>query len=282
MRLSIRSAAVWFKSNSLSRLKRIAKSALHRYPRTVAVENASGRHLRFRVHSPVEEHRTKDFGGERIALQWFTGRLRPGDVVYDIGASVGLYTAFTAAALREGQVYSFEPDPAIRARLIQNVSMNQLDNVTIVPWAVGDREEEISLYTSGAAGFSPSLAYQEARAGAPKATVPVSMCSLDIALHRDVMRRPDVLKIDVEGAEELCLRGALGLLTGRFGQRPRMIFLELHPEFLGYFSSSAGDVERLLEHVGYEAVWTQGRDAERHTCYVPGRRFHQLEEKDEL
>ncbi len=223
--------------------------------------------LCFKVYNPVERYRIEAYGGEREVLQRFLALLGPGDVVYDIGASVGLYTVAVATFLRQGVVYAFEPDPTTRARLEENVGLNQLNNVYPVAWAASDREGEAILYTDGVSGFAPSMAAQQ-RPGAPRGQVAVSTRSIDSALSRNELPVPDVLKIDIEGAEGLCLAGSKRLLGGQYGQRPRALMLELHPGFLPAFGTSPEEIKGLIESLGYELNWSQLRAEQEHLCYL--------------
>lgn len=237
------------------------------FPQSIILSDLGVRSLKFNVHSAVERHRVANYGGEREVLERFLNMLKPTDVVYDIGASIGLYTIAVASFLDQGTVCSFEPDPSTRARLEENMLLNQLDNVHLISWAVSDHEGEVTLYSDGAAGYAPSLVLQD-RPGAPTGQVRVLTRPLDLALSRNELPPPDVLKIDIEGAEAACLKGGKQLLEGRFGQRPRMIFLEVHPDFLPAFGSSVEEIQQFMANLGYEACWSQMRSAQEHFCYV--------------
>jgi FkbM family methyltransferase len=248
-------------------LRRLRAATLPpKFPERVTLSDFS-KSLKFNVYSPVERYRVVKYGGEREVLERFLDMLEPTDVVYDIGASVGLYTIAVASLVNQGAVYSFEPDLDTCARLKENVQLNQLSNVHIVTWAVSDQEGEVILYTDGAAGFAPSMTLQD-RQGAPTGEVRVATRSIDIALSRDELPPPDVLKIDIEGAEVLCLKGCKRLLGGEFGKRPRALLLELHPGFLPSFDSSPEEVKQLMQNSSYELRWAQQRADQEHICYV--------------
>ena len=72
----------------------------------------------------------------------FAGR---SPVVLDIGANVGTTTLAFAKARPEGVVFAFEPSSAIRSVLSQNVQINHLTNVTVVPVALGDEVANFEL-----------------------------------------------------------------------------------------------------------------------------------------
>lgn len=222
--------------------------------------------LQFIVHSPVERYRIANYGDERDVLEHFLSLLRPDDVVYDIGASIGLYAVAAATELPQGRLYAFEPDPETCAALQKNVALNHLNNVETVSWAVSDKAGSLTLFTDGVAGFAPSLSKQE-RPNAPSGTHQVATKSLDQALAENELRPATVIKLDIEGAEMLAFQGGQQLLDGKWGPPPRLIFLELHPLFLPDFGSTAAEVKSLLANSGYQLVWSDIRDDQEHLFY---------------
>jgi FkbM family methyltransferase len=223
--------------------------------------------LSFEVFSPVEKYRIAGYGGEKGFLEYFISTLKDDDVVFDIGASVGLMTVHSAAEVSNGKVVAFEPDPETFRRLKHNVELNNLTNVIYAPWATSDSQGEVALFSDGANGFAPSLREQTNRPGAPKGQVMVPTKVLDDVVAAGELPHPTVLKIDIEGAEILCLRGAIKLIKGELGTKPRLIFLELHPVFLPDFGSTPNEVHDLVLEQGYQVVWEEKRDDQIHYCY---------------
>lgn len=103
--------------------------------------------LVFEVNNPVERYRIADFGDEKEFLEQFVFAIQPDDIVFDVGASVGLMTVYAASAAFKGRVFAFEPDPETMRRLRRNVLLNSLSNVELLPWVLSDRKEEVTLYT---------------------------------------------------------------------------------------------------------------------------------------
>ena len=200
----------------------------------------------FRCANRTEYYRTMDFGGEADALGAFLFLLRPDDHVWDIGASVGLFTVHAAGAVR--RVVAFEPDPATFTRLRQNVEVNGLtDRVDCRMAALGDRNGQVALCTDGLDGNAPSVADLGRHAGVTAAF----MTTIDHLVDSN-LAPPTVLKIDAEGAEVLVLRGAIQLLASP--RAPRLIFLEVHPKFLPSFGATAEAVEALVSQHGYDVA----------------------------
>lgn len=250
----------------LNRLARKYLSWMFR-PQTVSINDFGLPQILFKVHSSVERHRTVEFGGEREALEKFLDILEPRDVIYDVGASVGLFTISASVKVPDGTVIAFEPDPETNQRLRENVVLNDLKNVRIVDWAVSDSRGAVELYTDGAAGFAPTMR-QQGRLGAPSGTVEIETRPIDEALSNDDFPPADVLKVDIEGAEALCLRGCEQLLNGSFGSSPRVLFIEVHPCFLPDYDSTKEEVRRRIHEAGYSIVWSREREEQEHLLCV--------------
>jgi FkbM family methyltransferase len=145
----------------------------------------------------------------------FVGLIRRGSLVFDVGANAGYFSLAAARASGErGQVVAFEPLDKPARWLERHVAMNGLRNVRLERCAVADRVGKIRLEpradnAQGQMSSSGSLS--------------IDSKSLD-HICDERQRMPNVMKIDVEGAEALVLRGATELL--RKG-RPS-IMLETH------------------------------------------------------
>jgi FkbM family methyltransferase len=169
--------------------------------------------------------------------------LRPGMVFYDAGANIGLFTLMAARLVGEtGRVFSFEPEPEIAARLRENSRRNLLSCVTVV---------EAALYSrTGKTGFARANRLESPDRGTGRVVdgemepSGVGICA--VALD-DFVRdhpEPDILKLDVEGAEVEVLQGARELL----GRRRPTVLCELHS------AECEADVFRILGEHGYEVT----------------------------
>lgn len=143
--------------------------------------------------------------------------IRPGMVVIDVGANAGFYTlAFSRLVGKAGQVWAFEPFAENARNILQHIGLNKLQNVTFVQAAVTDRNSMIGfkMANNNASGFvtDSSKDYM------------VPTVSLDELILNGVMPKPDLIKIDVEGAESLVLEGAKKLLS----RNEVILFVALH------------------------------------------------------
>lgn len=177
------------------------------------------------------------------------GVLRPGDVVADIGAFIGLYTLAIAQRVgANGRVVAFEPNPESYALLRSHLELNTLtDRVELHQLAVGSEEGVVALTVNRET--MAAITQQ-----ADRSTVSVRCVRLD-AVWGD--RPLDVLKIDVEGYEEQVLRGATRLLSRQ--ERPRVIFIEVHPYAWEASGTSSESLLLLLVEHGYRVTLLDGR-----------------------
>lgn len=131
--------------------------------------------------------------------------VRPASTVWDVGACCG-YLTMLAAALTgpTGRVVAIEPNPVAVDYLRRHTELNQLENVTVVNQAVSDRAGTMQFETRDYIGFCRLSADGDLTA---------QTITLDELLHE--YPGPDVLKIDVEGAECAVLVGARRLLATR-------------------------------------------------------------------
>lgn len=172
-------------------------------------------------------------------------RLRPGDVVYDIGANVGYFTLLAAQLVGpEGHVYAFEPNAEVLTKLRHHVQLNGLDNVTILNCALADRDGRAEFHAVRGANSGRSSLRREVD---PDATTEVELCRLDTLVTEQGLRPPDLVKMDIEGAECLALRGMSETIVR---QERLALLVEVSDRFLGELGSSERELLDLLETSG--------------------------------
>jgi FkbM family methyltransferase len=214
---------------------------------------------KFEITSRKERYRVRSLGDEADFARLFFSEIRSGDVVFDIGSSVGLYALH--AGLLNANVIAFEPDPAYRKRLKRNIKLNKLRRtVRVVEWVVSDQQGHAILYSDGIDGNSPSLTQAPDRQ-----TLLVKTDSIDHALIKNELPRPDLIKIDIEGAEALALPGMTDMLTAT--QAPRLLFVEFHPELIEKLDSSLNRCQGILSDCGYRLELEMKRNDQVHAIY---------------
>jgi len=152
--------------------------------------------------------------------------VRPGDVVFDVGANIGYISLLLARAAGEtGRVFAFEALPENQVRLHQNISLNKmLLRVVVVRAAVVDRTGAVRFLV----GPSGGMGKVEGSAGRQEIAYPQSLVvpatSLDEFVYSAGRPAPQVVKMDIEGGEGLAMLGMKRLL----GEARPIILLELH------------------------------------------------------
>lgn len=140
---------------------------------------------------------------ESATVRAYRALIRPGAVVFDVGAHVGYHTLrFARLAGRRGKVFAFEPHPENFQLLRRNVARRVLPQVTLVPEAVSDAPGRAAFHETPLS-MGHSLWALKEHAG----TVEVARNSLDGFAAAHGIERADLVKIDVEGGEPEVLEG---------------------------------------------------------------------------
>lgn len=131
------------------------------------------------------------------------------DVVFDIGANFGLFSAVAASKARKGKVYAFEPVKETRKILKHTADL--YDNIIIEPYAIsnicGKSKIDLSTYD-----FNQGEASVMTVNGSSTKTDEVKTITLDQFVKTNHISRIDFIKADIEGAERLLLSGAKEVL----------------------------------------------------------------------
>ena len=143
--------------------------------------------------------------------------LRPGMTVIDAGANLGLYTVIAGKAVgSSGRVYAFEPSTREWLRARRCVHANQLPNVALLHMALSDTDGAATLCVCDASRSAYNsigvLTHPDA-VGHDSHVEEVESIRLDSFIRKRNIARVDLVKIDVEGAEELVLRGGEQLFS---------------------------------------------------------------------
>lgn len=175
--------------------------------------------------------------------------VKPGTVVLDIGANIGVYTTQIARAFPDVQLISFEPVPETFSYLKNNVEQLGIQNATLHQVAVsnfeGTVQMEVPSYASGGKNFYQSRISNNDTMGG--GGIPVRAAKLD-TLVADVSKPISFIKIDVEGHELSAIEGAQETL--RKHHPAILIEVSENPDDA---NSSAGKLFALFTALGYTA-----------------------------
>jgi len=172
-------------------------------------------------------------GFEREVQETLRRIIKPGDLVYDVGAHLGYMTLlFSVLCAPNGHVFSFEPSPVNYQRLKRNIDLNGEMNVTLVNLAASDTEGPARITTEGSCS---RIVDDGGESG--EGILEISTVRLDDFVYRDLHPAPTLAKIDVEGHAGRCLMGMSRILES---ERPSLL-IELH------HSEEAMHVARILD-----------------------------------
>jgi FkbM family methyltransferase len=234
-------------------LKKTIKKALHRYiPGFAGKFTYYGTQVYFRPGSFIWDEVCEQGIYEAKILQQILGAVRPGTWYFDCGTNIGLMSIPVLAAMQDVQVLSFEPSANSRGYLQKTwESASFKDRWKLVSKAAGDHvgEVEFTLSIPTQGGYD-GMRFTSRTQASHTETVPVT--TLDS--EWEALGRPSVscIKLDVEGAEMLALRGARGLIIAN---QP-VIVAEWYEENFRHYGCRGEDLMDFAREHGYDVVAT--------------------------
>lgn len=198
--------------------------------------------------SPVEEPLLTMFHET-----WVDGRYRPpgwtarpGGVVVDVGACVGVFTLWAARRAGAGRIIAIEPTPSLAQALADNVVRNRLESVTVREAALGGCHRRATIFRRGEQAMNTLFRTDTFNSDfVPVAEVEV--LTLDEIFDQCAIDACELLKLDCEGAEYEILAGAS---TGTL-RKVRAIVAEYH---VGLNAGDPGSLGKTLEHAGFSVT----------------------------
>lgn len=181
----------------------------------------------------------------------FLALLRPGDVVFDVGANRGHFTRLFSRIVGEsGAVHAFEPVPATFALLRDTMRRaGSPTNVSLHACALGDEEGIATLNVPGSDDGQASLRTHSSGSWSEAPAVQHFECAITtLDKFTAAMDRLDFVKCDVEGAELPVIRGARTTLT----RLAPLLWLEANPEWTRAFGYTPDDLVTELRTIGYD------------------------------
>lgn len=226
-------------------------------PGAVSSLQHDGRTLHFQTPNTMTRWRVESlFTKEPDTIAWLQA-MKPGEVLVDIGANVGMYTIF-GAVCRGVKVHAFEPESQNYALLNANIALNRLSaQVMAYPLALSDRMGADALYLSdfSAGGSCHSFGEQVGFDLQPRGsafTQGAFSVTLDQLVESGTVPVPDHVKMDVDGFEHKVIAGARKTL-----QQPRVqtVLVELNT----HLPEHQGAIEELQRlGFGYDPQQVQG------------------------
>lgn len=193
------------------------------------------------------------FLSEENVWRDFLDSLNERDVVWDIGAHYGIYSISASETRTSGSVYAFEPNPHARNVLSKNCRVNGSDiEISRVALANDSGDTAMRMRSQGgdAAVIDPDNRLEDDERYVED--VIIERTSGDELVEEHDYEAPDVIKIDVEGAEPLVIEGTTELLTDC-----RLIYVEVHKPTtdmtsVADFGYSVAELLSMIRNSGYE------------------------------
>ena len=253
---------------------RTCRKLLHLWPfRKGKQRVAHGLYSRFLRQLPEAEHFVHngvqfelDLRDRMQAIFFLTGLYEPRTIatclehlpadrksVYvDIGANVGLLSGQIKAGRPHSECHLFEADRKIFSRLKRNFELNRPDSVTLNHAAVSDKSgQRVVFHSSFESTESGWGRLANAMSDQPGEKQEVISIAIDDYLSQNQISGVDLMKIDVEGAEEKVILGAQRSMREK---RIRAIVCEMNEEALVAFGTTTNGLKRLIESFGYREV----------------------------
>ncbi|MFH2021098.1 MAG: FkbM family methyltransferase [archaeon] len=188
--------------------------------------------------APIEAINFGSYEKEEIELM--KKILKKDFTILDIGANIGWYSIHLASSVKK--IIAFEPLPQTFKRLQDNLKLNNIKNIEINNFGLGEKEDTFDFYyypsTTVAASMRDLYTDKEKK---------VVKCQVKVLDHV-IKEKVDFIKCDVEGAELSVLKGALNTLKR---DKP-ILFLEMLRKWSQKFRYHPNDIIKLLIHRGYE------------------------------
>lgn len=187
---------------------------------------------------------------ENEYCRYWRGLACKANVIFDLGANVGLYSLLAAEANPNASIHAFEPTSELAEILRGNVALNGFENIEIVQVAVGKSSGSAILRECrGSDGANEGMNYIAVEPETPEISDRlVSVVSLPDYLRDQQIGQIDLLKMDIEGGEYEALLGAQAILESK---SVRCLFIEFAEWAAKRSGHSTQEVARLLLDTGY-------------------------------
>lgn len=217
---------------------------------------------KFKISNRLEAEKIASLDFEKNLLEKFLAQINPGDTILDIGANIGLYTLPSALKTgKNGIVHSFEPVPLWFDRLKDNLELNGISNATIHNIGLSNTTgtHTMTMKNTQGSGMGSIVENYDSHIDENKREMlTIQLEQGDSFLDKQSILSPNVVKIDVEGAELMVIKGLENSLKN---ESCRFLMCEVHP---AYLNEPPERVEELLAEYNFKCEKTNPRANEYH------------------
>ncbi|MBC5792917.1 MAG: FkbM family methyltransferase [Nanohaloarchaea archaeon] len=204
----------------------------------------------FTITSPTEYNRVKNFKDEKPVIKSIIEELDESDTFYDIGANIGTHACF--AGKTGAKVYGFEPFPKNAEHLRRNFELNSINGKVFEVALMNQNSEMMLKEESGEAGEGEASISNQG-------DMSTETWKGDDFISEHEIEQPDVIKIDVEGAELEVLKGLEKTL-----ETANTLFIELHGDRIKKFGGSEAELKKFLKDKEFKLYDVGSRESENH------------------
>ncbi len=180
--------------------------------------------------------------------------IKPGDVVFDIGANIGWYTINILLKRKGTSVYSFEPIESSYQYLKRNLSLNSLNSENTYNIGFFDEDKKVKFYFDTKFAMASSMA--NLREDKDTVVVACEVRKLDgFVANTLTLERLDFIKCDVEGAELFVFRGGIETIK----RYKPIIFAEMLRKWAAKFNYHPNQMISFLKELGYRCFVINNR-----------------------
>jgi len=179
------------------------------------------------------------FGLDRTTERLFS-LAEPDFITFDVGANIGWTALNLARRCPAGQVIAFEPDTRNHRKLVENVRLNSLANLSVERLGLADHPSRSRMIVENERNSGGNRISDD-----PAGTI--ELTTIDDYCSAKQIPRLDLLKIDTEGFEERIVRGGID----RLRQDRPIIYVEVNSDHLHRYGSTVSSLINLLREIGY-------------------------------
>lgn len=158
-----------------------------------------------------------------------------------------MYSILASRAVgKDGRVFAFEPEPNTFQLLNKNYKLNEIINLTSMNMALSDSNGKATIFSSK----TDDVAIHSLRKapGLYEKGAPTDIYTGDYLVDSMKVLPPNVVKIDVEGADYQVLKGMRKVLSN---PKCRFLIIEAHPKILPEFGKTLADVKETILDFGF-------------------------------
>ena len=188
-------------------------------------------------------------GFEPVVKRIIQEVLKEGGTMLDIGANIGVFS-LAAAQLKDVQVIAFEPSPRELQRLHRNVALNPTLPIVVMPYACGMTVGNEQMFLASGDNTGANSMAQKPDSESYE-TITIRTVVPGRFLHEDTLKKVRLVKIDVEGYEQVVLEG---LTESMEHLKQAMFIIEMNPPCLERAGSSVEWIYGFFRQYGLVGV----------------------------